>query len=450
MVQGEELVSLEQTELKCIGVDSKVDANTLGYEELEVQGKMLMKKCRSPEHLTFTSESGQYSGRYLTHMVIPRQGSTGSLLQAVLVDNTAVNTGVNNGFVVHLEKLVGRGLHTIGCGLHQNELPMRALFRLLDGGTSGPCNFNGILGGKLSGDIHLRPVARFKAITSDIAGQTHDFAEMVDLTDDQKLLYHYALGISLGRLGTDLSILKLGPLCHARWLSLAVRVMCLYTREEKPSEPLVLLVKYITSVYVPSWFSIKKSKFHQMPKILFTMIRKTCHLPLNIKEVLWKNLSGNSFCLIPQNFIYCLLMDDDSGIRALGVDAILKCRKSRKTSNPKRIPDINFQAATWTELISLESVSIEDEPPSTRKFDVNDFQALDTHRTLPVFPCHSQSVERSVKLVSDTCQTVYGLERRHQLLKVKTLGYSTQPAIRTKEECINVFHRPNIGVENTF
>ena len=61
-------------------------------------------------HLTFTIESGDLQGSYLTHQTLPLKGATGEklaeaayevledhksldTLQAVLCDNTAVNTG---------------------------------------------------------------------------------------------------------------------------------------------------------------------------------------------------------------------------------------------------------------------------------------------------------------------------------------------------------------------
>jgi len=67
-------------------------------------------------------------------------------LKAVLVDNTNTNTGGDGGLVTLLEKKLQRKLHTIGCSLHQNELPFRAVFKHLDGSTKSPTAFTGPLG----------------------------------------------------------------------------------------------------------------------------------------------------------------------------------------------------------------------------------------------------------------------------------------------------------------
>ena len=58
------------------------------------------------------------------------------IIRTILVDNTSVNTGWKNGLVVKLEDKLGRNLHTVGCALHQNELPFRAVFKKLDGVTT--------------------------------------------------------------------------------------------------------------------------------------------------------------------------------------------------------------------------------------------------------------------------------------------------------------------------
>ena len=61
-----------------------------------------------------------------------------AIIRSILVDNTSVNTGWKYGLVVKLEDKLGRNLYTDGCALHQNELPFRAIFKKLDGVTTGP------------------------------------------------------------------------------------------------------------------------------------------------------------------------------------------------------------------------------------------------------------------------------------------------------------------------
>lgn len=83
--------------LNCIGVDCRVDKDTLQYKEvMEGNGEKKIKKIKGPErHLTSTREMGTESN-YLTHRVIPNIGATGVLLAedaaAVLEEYNSVNT----------------------------------------------------------------------------------------------------------------------------------------------------------------------------------------------------------------------------------------------------------------------------------------------------------------------------------------------------------------------
>ena len=51
--------------------------------------------------------------------------------------------GSKFGMCVYLERKLGRRLHTVGCHLHLNELPLRHLIEELDGGTQSPNGFSG-------------------------------------------------------------------------------------------------------------------------------------------------------------------------------------------------------------------------------------------------------------------------------------------------------------------
>ena len=82
------------------------------------------------------------------------------------------------------------------------------------------------------------------------------------------------MSISSGEIDKSLVSRKLSPLCHSRWLTLAIRLLALYTREKKPNETLKKPVSYIIKVYAFAWFEIKtSSKLHEAPKILFTISR---------------------------------------------------------------------------------------------------------------------------------------------------------------------------------
>ena len=92
-----------------------------------------------------------------------------------------------------------------------------------------------------------------------------------------------------------------------------------------------------------------------------------------------------------------------------------------------KIPEINFNASNWWELINIDQKGV-CEPPTTTDYSSEQLKhALKTGEMLqlPVFPSHSQSVERAVKLTSEAAEMVYGQEARHKHIQTKTLRNST-------------------------
>ena len=172
MIKSDAVYTKDVNNLVCIGVDGKVDNDTLMYKEIKDEsGNIMLKKGTGQEHhLTFTMEPGNVSGTYLTHKNVYLKGDTGKLLakealdvleefdsvtfiKAILLDNTAVNTGADNGLVTWLETLLDRKLLTIGCALHQNELPFRAVFKHIDGVSKSPNAFTGPIGKLVSAGL---------------------------------------------------------------------------------------------------------------------------------------------------------------------------------------------------------------------------------------------------------------------------------------------------------
>ena len=177
---------------------------------------MKLKKGREQEHhLTFTKELGTESGAYLTHRVIPIKGGTGALLgeevvsvleefisvhtlKAVLFDNTSTNTSWEGGLVTCSENKIQRKLHIIGCSLHQNELPFRAVFKHLDGSTKTPTTFSGPLEKLFEICYQHQPQVVFTKLSGLLNDMEFDEVTMNDLSSDQRLLLEYVLGISRG------------------------------------------------------------------------------------------------------------------------------------------------------------------------------------------------------------------------------------------------------------
>ena len=184
------------------------------------------------------------------HLVLPNICATGAVhveqvvdvlhefnsentIKAILVDNTNANTGCEGRMVAILEKKLKKQLHTIGCSLHHYELPFRALFKNIDVCAKDPTAFSGPLGKLCSKDCHDLPQIPFPTTSSSL-DSTLKIDKIHDLSCDQRLLYEYAVGISRGKVDSRYASWKIRPLNQARWLTLAIRLMCLWTHGAYP------------------------------------------------------------------------------------------------------------------------------------------------------------------------------------------------------------------------
>lgn len=348
-VKSNEILKEGVQKLICIGVDGKVDKGTLVFKEVKDElGNIKLRKERSQEHhLTFTNEDASSGGTYLTHRIIPVKGATGAILakevasvleefnsihtvKAVLLDNTNTNTGSEGGLVTHLEKIMKRKLHTIGCSLHQNELPFRAVFKHLDGCTKAPTTFSGPLGKLCERDYHEQPQVNFIKISGPLDEMHFPEKSLHDISSDQRLLLEYVLGISKGKVNATYASWKIGPLNHARWLTLAIRLMCLWTRGAYPPElhnKLYQIISFIVSVYAVSWFEIKSnSKFHNQQLHLFNMIQRIKEQSAEIQYIALNNLKYNAFALLPENMLYSMMKSEDVNVRKTALHKIICIR----------------------------------------------------------------------------------------------------------------------------
>ena len=76
------------------------------------------------------------------------------------------------------------------------------------------------------------------------------------------------------------------------------------------------------------------------------------------------------------------------------------------------------------------------EPPATKKIPDEELQRLITNKEkpscIPSFPCHTQAVERAIKLVTEASSSVIG-EERDGFIHAKMEGRKRLPAFETKK-----------------
>lgn len=403
------------------------------------------------DHYSLVAEPGS---KYIGH-VTPASGTSSDIMKsikhffsnnecemnelcAVGCAGTVVNTGVHSGVIRLLEIDAGKPLQWFICLLHFNELPFRHLFQSIDGLTSGPNSFSGPIGKMLKVCVDL-PVVKFKKIESNLP-----FVDEEILSTDQKYLYKLVNVVKLGHCAEDVANLEPGNLNHSRWLTTANRVLRLYISTSKPENGLKTLTTFIVKVYAPSWFRIKiHESVKNGAKHLLDFIQSSRYLPKKYLEIIDPVIERNAYFASPENILLSMLTDENIAIRRLAMNRILEAklqeRPNDKSVRQFKIPNINFKANVYYEIIDWSSCDIY-VPPVLNYLNVVEIQDMVKNKKIPAewefsrFPCHTPSVERMVKLVTKASSKVYGFQNRNNFIKATLKSRSAMPKFETKKD----------------
>lgn len=124
----------------------------------------------------------------------------------------------------------------------------------------------------------------------------------------------------------------------------------------------------------------------------------------------------------------------------------MKCRQSNSKTEKIReftIPPFNFDAESYFELIDWQSASIT-EPPLTTY--ISDEKLREMILVVPdvidflKFPCHTQAVERCIKLVTESSVAVCGGEARDGFIRARIASRKNLPIFETKTQYLKVLN----------
>ena len=178
------------------------------------------------------------------------------------------------------------------------------------------------------------PVVNFAKVENDQFPQLNEDVAS-DLGHDQAYLYDMSGAIQVGEVPEKLALQQPGPLNHARWLTLANRILRLYIATKKPSKSFKRLVFIIIQFYAPSWFFIKSHpSAKDGPRNLLQMIHFSRALAPIEQEVAQKVIQRNGFFAHPENILRSMLADEDKGYREKAVN--------KKESNKKNLKKLSL------------------------------------------------------------------------------------------------------------
>ena len=315
------------------------------------------------------------------------------------------------------------------------------MFEALDGKTSGKDSWTGPIGKLLSKTQEFPLDPKFKVIEGGNLPELSD-DEIRDLSTDQKYLYRILQVIRTGKIPPDFEKYNIGPLNHARWLTLANRICRLYISQvrlsSKLKSDLFQVVEFILLCYGPGWFNIKsKPSLIHSPEHVLTSVTNYRKLPEKTQKIVKPIIASNAYHAHSEHILLSMLCSDDFDFRKDAVERILKLRAG---SNDKQLREfvppkaLNFEATSITQLINWDLEAIT-EPPLTHKLSNQDLiDVIAEKLTIKPYKVHTQSVERAVKLVTQASLSVYGAEARDGFVKATVLSRRIMPKLSSKKD----------------
>ena len=235
---------------------------------------------------------------------------------------------------------------------------------------------------------------------------------------------------------TDLSIRNPGLMSHSRWLTTANRILWLYVANDHSTEELSHLITYVITVYAPVWFFIKSNpSYKDGARYFFQSVSKSRYLTEDLKNTVDPVIQRNSFFAHPVNLLISMITNNRKHIRELGIRRILKARQQSPSPSTEqavrqiRLPRINFACEEYTELINWANENVT-EPPLTFNLSNQSLTEYVKEANTPVieldnYPCHTQAVERCLKLVSEASEKVCGLTKRDGFIRARLSSIET-------------------------
>lgn len=357
-------------------------------------------------------------------------------------DGARVNTGIHKGICRQIEQRVGKPMHHFICLLHTNELLLHHLFEYLDGPTSGPRTHTGKIGKAIEFETcDNLGVVEFSRI--HVSRYCTDIKSL-NLSTDQELLYYMCKAVSLGNVDEDLARRLPGKVSKSRWLTTAIRILRIYISETEPSEELIILSEFVMKVYAKLWFSIKSQWSCIMgPRHLYEMIRSTRYLREDLRNIIDKVIQYNGFFAHQENILLSMLFDQNPTIRKLAHKRIKKVRNQKTAGFRKfEIPKINFEAGAYYDMIPDWNSVVRCQPPLLVDISIdeikNQAEITGEEVTLPLepiiapYPCHTQAVERAIRLVTKASEHVCGPESRDGIIRTTIESIRRNPSFDNK------------------
>jgi hypothetical protein len=162
-------------------------------------------------------------------------------------------------------------------------------------------------------------------------------------------------------------------------------------------------------------------------------------LPQELRDVVDPVLQRNGYFRHPEDLLLSMISDDRKAIRELGLHRILKARAQVKsTIRVFTVPQLNLEATDYIDLIDWKNNDIT-EPPLIADLSNDEIRRVVESGEIPMiefprFPCHTQAVERCVKVVTEASVAVCGATARDGFIRSRLESRKLMQSFNTKSQ----------------
>ncbi|ESO12359.1 hypothetical protein HELRODRAFT_158868 [Helobdella robusta] len=345
---------------------------------------------------------------------------------------------------------LGRNLVWLVCDLHTNELPLRHLVQKLNGQTLSNNRWSGPIGKMLDDAIDLEINPNFIRITFGPPLIELKQSLIDDLSTDQYYGYMIVNAIRSGVVPDRLANLQIGPVCHSRWLTTALRCCRLWVSnhclKDMPLRNLKMIVEFIVGVFMPNWFNIKvKHSWIDGPRHVLFQLELLRSQDKEVMQIVMLVVRRSAWYAHSEAVIQTLICSDKEEERKVGIEKILEIRGNADENvqmgdmslRQRVTPEINPDASSLLELIHWDSEMYES-PLTCSLTTAQVKQFLHTPMIVPDWPSHIQSIERCVKMVTEASEHVYSQERRDGYIRSQIVSRQLMSRHASKKDMYNL------------
>ena len=158
-----------------------------------------------------------------------------------------------------------------------------------------------------------------------------------------------------------------------------------------------------------------------------------------MKKIVDNVIQRNGYFGHPENVLVAMLGDDMENIRELAYQQIMNARSNNAPGvRTFKIPALNFDAEDYTKIMTWEEFEIT-EPPLTANLSDEALKSivksgLGTFQNIKKYLCHTQAVERCIKLVTEASNSVCGYQKRDGFIRARLLSRHQMPRFDTKKQ----------------